>query len=100
MYTLIKLAFKVSDMANKESSEYLLSLCHSATFYYIGELVLVYAIVPEKIDLSVLSQYPVVDFDFSNMTKENAAQEENLYNINNPRTEEIINGGLPNGYVE
>lgn len=96
-YKLVKLAFKVSDMANKESSNYLISLCHSATFYYIGNLVLVYAIVSEGTDLSVLSQYPVVDFDFSKMTKENAAQEENLYNINNPKEHKTIDGGLPNG---
>jgi len=97
MYTLIKLAFKVSDMANKASSDYLISLSKSTTFYNINELVLVYAIVEENVGLSILSQYPVVDFDFSVMIRENEAQEKNLYNFNNPVEEKIKETELPNG---
>lgn len=96
-YTLIKLAFKVSDMANKALSEYLISLSKSTTFYTVNELALVYAIVEESRDLSILSQYPVVDFDFSVMIRENEAQEKNLYNFNNPVEEEIKYTELPNG---
>jgi len=97
MYTLIKLAFKVSDMANKASSDYLISLSKSTTFYNINELVLVYAIVEENVGLSILSQYPVVDFDFSVMIRENEAQEKNLYNFNNPVEEKLKETELPNG---
>lgn len=63
-YTLIKLAFKVTDMANKESSDYLMSLCHSAYFHYVDDLVLVYAIVKTDFDESILDNFPVVKFDF------------------------------------
>ena len=97
MYTLIKLAFKVTDMANKASSDYLISLSKSTTFYNINELVLVYAIVEENVGLSILSQYPVVDFDFSVMIRENEAQEKNLYNFNNPVEEKLKETELPNG---
>ena len=61
MYTLIKLVFKVSD---KASSDYLMSLCHSAYFHYIDDLVLVYAIVKADTDTSMLADFPVVAFDF------------------------------------
>ena len=64
-YTLIKLAFKVTDMANKASSDYLMSLCHSAYFHYINDLVLVYAIVKADTDTSMLAGFPVVSFDFN-----------------------------------
>jgi hypothetical protein len=64
MYTLLKLAFKVSDMANKAPSDYLMSLCHSAYFHYVDDLVLVYAIVKTDFDESILDNFPVVKFDF------------------------------------
>ena len=64
-YTLIKLAFKVIDMANKASSDYLMSLCHSAYFHYIDDLVLVYAIVKADLDTSVFADLPTVEFDFN-----------------------------------
>jgi hypothetical protein len=84
-------------MANKASSDYLISLSKSTTFYNINELVLVYAIVEENVGLSILSQYPVVDFDFSVMIRENEAQEKNLYNFNNPVEEKLKETELPNG---
>ena len=71
-YTLIKLAFKVSDMANKASRDYLMSLCHSAYFYPFGELVLVYAVVKEETNTDILSQYPVQEFNFDIPELENA----------------------------
>jgi len=69
MYTLIKLAFKVSDMANKASSDYLMSLCHSAYFHYVDDLVLVYAIVKADTDTSVLADLPTVEFDNKHMNE-------------------------------
>lgn len=63
-YTLIKFAFKVSDVANKASSDYLMSLCHSAYFHYVDDVVLVYAIVKDDMDVSGLNGFPVVDFNF------------------------------------
>ena len=64
-YKLIKLAFKVSDMANKASSDYLMSLCHSAYFHYIDDLVLVYAIVKTDTDINIITNFPAVIFDFN-----------------------------------
>jgi len=83
-YTLIKLAFKVSDMANKESSDYLMSLCHSAYFHYIDDLVLVYAIVKTDFDTSVVAGFPVVQFDFEieRLKEVNECQERNVNILN------------------
>ena len=95
MYTLIKLAFKVSEMANKASSDYLMSLCHSAYFHYIDDLVLVYAIVKTDTDTSMLAGFPVVDFDFDNVIK---YEEELNYQISilnktvKPKTAEELYG--------
>jgi hypothetical protein len=41
-----------------------MSLCHSAYFHYIDDLVLVYAIVKADTDTSVVAGFPVVAFDF------------------------------------
>jgi len=72
-YKLIKLAFKVTDMANKASSDYLMSLCHSAYFHYVDDLVLVYAIVKADTDTSMLADFPVVKYNFEfNGTEEEA----------------------------
>ena len=64
-YTLIKLAFKVSDMANKASSDYLMSLCKCATFHYDGDIVIIIAYADIETDTSILKQYPVVDVDWN-----------------------------------
>ena len=88
-YTLIKLAFKVSDMENKASSDYLMSLCHSAYFHYVDDLVLVYAIISKSQDLSMLSQYPIIEFNFD-IIKLN---EINAFELNKL---DIINGIKPN----
>jgi len=53
MYTLIKLAFKVSDMANKESSDYLLSLCKQTMFEYKDDIVYVFAIVKSDLKIDI-----------------------------------------------
>jgi hypothetical protein len=86
-YTLIKLAFKVSDMANKASSDYLMSLCplcHSAYFHYVDDLVLVYAIVKADFDTSVVAGFPVVQFDFEieRLKEVNECQERNVNILN------------------
>jgi len=83
-YTLIKLAFKVSDMANKASSDYLMSLCHSAYFHYIDDLVLVYAIIKSDTDTSVLANFPVIDFDFEieALKEVNECQQRNVNILN------------------
>ena len=83
-YKLVKLAFKVSDMANKASSDYLTSLCHSAYFHYIDDLVLVYAIVKADTDTSVLADFPVVAFDFNieALKDVNECQERNVNILN------------------
>ena len=83
-YTLIKLAFKVSDMANKASSDYLMSLCHSAYFHYIDDLVLVFAIVKTDTDTSVLADFSVVAFDFEieSLKEVNECQERNVNILN------------------
>jgi hypothetical protein len=65
MYTLIKLAFKVSDMANKASSEYLISLCKCAMFYYDGDVVLVMAFVESETDISILKEYPMIEINWN-----------------------------------
>ncbi|OPZ66712.1 MAG: hypothetical protein BWY84_00012 [Candidatus Aerophobetes bacterium ADurb.Bin490] len=94
-YKLIKLAFKVTDMANKASSDYLMSLCHSAYFHYVDDLVLVYAIVKADTDTSMLADFPVVDFDFDNVIK---YEEEPNYQISilnktvKPKTVEELYG--------
>ena len=84
MYTLIKLAFKVTDMANKASSDYLMSLCHSAYFHYVDDLVLVYAIVKTDFDLSVVAGFPVVAFDFEieSLKEVNECQNKNVNVMN------------------
>ena len=93
-YTLIKLAFKVSDMANKASSDYLMSLCHSAYFHYIDDLVLVYAIVKTDTDTSMLAGFPVVDFDFEfNDTEKEAQYQISILNKTvKPKTAEELYG--------
>ena len=53
MYTLIKLAFKVSDMANKASSDYLISLCKQAMFEYKDDIVYVFAIVKSDLKINI-----------------------------------------------
>jgi hypothetical protein len=65
MYTLIKLAFKVSDMANKASSEYLMSLCKCATFHYDADIVLVMAFVESETDISILKEYPMIEINWN-----------------------------------
>ncbi|HPI02297.1 MAG TPA: hypothetical protein PKZ78_00530 [Candidatus Goldiibacteriota bacterium] len=64
-YTLIKLAFKVSDMANKASSDYLMSLCKCATFHYDADIVLVMAFVEEGADTSILKEYPMIEINWN-----------------------------------
>ncbi len=86
MYTLIKLAFKVSDMANKASSDYLMSLCHSAYFHYIDDLVLIFAIVKSEVNLDILSQYPVVAFDFEKVKDIYAPAQDNVDVLNGIKT--------------
>lgn len=83
-YTLIKLAFKVSDMANKASSDYLMSLYHSAYFHYVDDLVLVYAIVKTDFDKSILDNFPVIPFVF----EFNETEEEAQYQI------DVLNGDI------
>jgi hypothetical protein len=71
-------------MANKESSDYLMSLCHSAYFHYIDDLVLVYAIVKTDFDTSVVAGFPVVQFDFEiEALKENNIFYNNILEVAN-----------------
>ena len=86
MYNLIKLAFKVSDMANKASSDYLMSLCHSAYFHYIDDLVLIFAIVKNEVNLDVVSQYPVIEFDFEKVKDIYATAQDNVDILNGIKT--------------
>jgi len=96
MYTLIKLAFKVSDMANKASSDYLMSLCHSAYFHYVDDLVLVYAIVKADTDTSMLADFPVVKykFEFNGMEEEAQYQIDVLNGVIEPRKGELPNASM------
>lgn len=64
MYKLLKLALKVEDMANKASSDYLMTLCESAYFHLFNEYVLVYATIKDDTNTDILSQYPVQEFNF------------------------------------
>ena len=95
-YKLIKLAFKVSDMANKASRDYLMSLCHSAYFHYVDDLVLVYAIVKADLDTSVVAGFPVVKFDFEfNGTEEEAQYQIDVLNgVIEPRKGELPNASM------
>jgi len=85
-YKLVKLAFKVSDMANKASSDYLTSLCHSAYFHYIDDLVLIFAIVKNEVNLDVISQYPVIEFDFEKVKDIYATAQDNVDILNGIKT--------------
>jgi hypothetical protein len=85
-YTLIKLAFKVTDMANKASSDYLISLCKCATFYYDNDVVLVMAYVEENTDISILKEYPVIEVDWNKYADIVTTAETELEYMNGTKT--------------
>lgn len=95
-YTLIKLAFKVSDMANKESSDYLMSLCKCATFYYDADIVIIMAYANIETDISLLNQYPVIDVDWNKYAEIVATAELELQYMNGvkirPDNLAVLNG--------
>lgn len=64
-YTLIKLAFKVSDVANKKESDSALSFCKSACFKYENEneTVKAFVILDDSLPIEAIkSQLPLIEF--------------------------------------
>ena len=99
-YTLIKLAFKVSDMANKASSDNALSFCKSACFKYEADTVKAFIIVDDSLPIGAIkSQLPLIEFAENEADKiyiENAQYECDVLNgIIIP--EKIKDTELPNG---
>jgi len=74
MYKLIKLAFRVSDMANKASSDYLMSLCPHTFFEEKDGIVFVYAVISQEIYKSIVEKLPVLNIEFENNKIETEAQ--------------------------
>ncbi len=63
MYTLIKLAFKVSDVANKKESDSALSFCKSACFKYENETVKAFVVLDDSLPIEAIkAQLPLIEF--------------------------------------
>ena len=69
-YKLIKLTFRVSDVANKESSDYLLSLCKEAAMDYDKKgNVIVFAIVKKNLNIN---DFVLTENILNSVSEENA----------------------------